>query len=45
MVKDGRATPVGLRGLDAVKTIEEAGADNQLTDAVVRAVYGTSAAP
>ncbi|HET6526381.1 EthD domain-containing protein [Sphingopyxis sp.] len=40
MVEDGRPTPVGLRGLDAVKTIEEAGADNQLSDAVVRAVYG-----
>jgi hypothetical protein len=40
MVLDGKPTPVGLRGLDAVRTIEEAGADNQLQDDVVRAVYG-----
>ena len=45
MVEGGKATPVGLRGLDAVNTIEEAGADNQLSDAVVRAVYGLSTAP
>ena len=45
MVEGGKATPVGLRGLDAVRTIEEAGADNQLSDAVVRAVYGLSVAP
>lgn len=45
MVEGGRPTPVGLRGLDAVKTIEEARADNQLSDAVVRAVYGLAAAP
>lgn len=45
MVEGGKPTPVGLRGLDAVKTIEEAGADNQLSDAVVRAVYGLAAAP
>jgi hypothetical protein len=45
MVEGGRPTPVGLRGLDAVRTIEEAGADNQLSDAVVRAVYGVSVAP
>lgn len=45
MVANGTPTPVGLRGLDAVKTIEEAGADNQLSDAVVRAVYGISARP
>lgn len=45
MVEGGKPTPVGLRGLDAVRTIEEAGADNQLSDAVVRAVYGLSAAP
>lgn len=40
MVENAKPTPVGLRGLDAVKTIEEAGADNQLSEAVVRAVYG-----
>lgn len=45
MVECGKPTPVGLRGLDAVRTIEEAGADNQMSDAVVRAVYGLSAAP
>lgn len=45
MVAGGKPTPVGLRGLDAVRTIEEAGADNQLSDAVVRAVYGLLAAP
>lgn len=44
MVANGKPTPVGLRGLDAVRTIEEAGADNQLSDAVVQAVYGLSAA-
>ena len=45
MVANGKPTPVGLRGLDAVRTIKEAGADNQLSDAVVQAVYGLSAAP
>lgn len=45
MVKNGMPTPVGLRGLDAVETIMEAGADNQLSDAVVRAVYGLSSVP
>ena len=45
MVANGKPTPIGLRGLDAVKTIEEAGADNQLSDEVVRAVYGISASP
>src|SRR3546814_19582081 len=40
MVEGGKPTTVGLRGLDAVRTIEEAGADNQLSDEVVRAVYG-----
>lgn len=45
MVEHGKPTPVGLRGLDAVKTIEEAGADNQLSEAVVKAVYGIASAP
>lgn len=45
MVEGGKPTPVGLRGLDAVRTIEEAGADNQLSAAVVRAVYGISEIP
>lgn len=45
MVDAGRPTPVGLRGLDAVNTIREAGADNQLAPDVVRAIYGAIAAP
>lgn len=42
MVKGGLPTPVGLRGLDAVRTIMEAGADNQLANDVVHAIYGLS---
>lgn len=45
MVEAGRPTPIGLRGLDAVNTICEAKAHNQLADDVVRAIYGTVAAP
>lgn len=44
MVADGRPTAVGLRGLDAVNTILEANADNQLQGDVVRAIYGSIAA-
>jgi EthD domain len=44
MVEAGHPTPVGLRGLDAVKTIHEAEADNQLSPDVVRAIYGEIAA-
>ena len=44
MVERGYPTPVGLRGLDAVRTILEAGADNQLSGDVVRAVYGPALA-
>jgi hypothetical protein len=40
MVDGGKPTTVGLRGLDAANTIAEAGADNQLSAEVVRAVYG-----
>lgn len=40
MVDGGRPTPLGLRGLDALKTINEAGAANQLDRAVEDAVYG-----
>lgn len=40
MVEGGRPTQVGLRGLDAVRTIHEAGAVNQLDEAVIRAIYG-----
>ena len=43
MVEGGRPTHLALRGFDAMRTIEEAGAMNQLDDAVVRAVYGTQA--
>ncbi len=43
MVEGGRPTHLALRGFDAMRTIEEAGATNQLEDAVVRAVYGTQA--
>lgn len=42
MVEGGRPTAVGLRGLDAVRTIHEAGAINQLEDAVVAAIYKTA---
>jgi EthD domain len=45
MVEAGHPTPVGLRGLDAVKTIQEAKADNQLSPDVVRAIYGAIASP
>ena len=45
MVDGGRPTAVGLRGFDAVRTIREAGADNQLSAAVVRAIYGGAMAP
>ena len=40
MVDGGVPTAMGLRGLDAVRTIEEAGAVNQLQPDVVQAVYG-----
>lgn len=42
MVESGRPTALGLRGLDAVRTIHEAGAVNQLEDAVVSAIYATA---
>lgn len=45
MVEGGRPTTIGLRGLDAARTIDEIGADNQLADDVVRAVYGGWARP
>jgi len=40
LVENGRPTSVGLRGLSAVRTIEEAGAVNQLEEGVVEALYG-----
>lgn len=45
MVEDGFPTAVGLRGLDAARTIAEASADNQLSHVVVRAIYGAGMAP
>jgi hypothetical protein len=40
MVVDGRPTMLGLRGLDALNTLEAAGAANQKEDAVLRILYG-----
>jgi EthD domain len=42
MVEHGRPTPLGFRGLDAVRTITEAGATNQLDPLVEKAVFGWS---
>jgi len=39
MVDRGRPTQLGLRGWDALRTIHEAGAVNQLEDSVVEAIY------
>jgi len=39
MVDRGRPTQLGLRGWDALRTIHEAGAANQLEDSVVAAIY------
>lgn len=43
MVEQGRPTLIGLRGLDAVCTIDEANAVNQREPEVLRAIYGASA--
>ena len=43
MVDEGAPTPLGLRGLDAIRTIEEAGAVNQHDPEVLRAIYGPAA--
>lgn len=43
MVEQGRPTQIGLRGLDAVRTIEEAMAVNQQQPEVLRAIYGSIA--
>ncbi|CAN5409363.1 hypothetical protein BH10PSE12_BH10PSE12_25780 [soil metagenome] len=43
MVEQGHPTLVGLRGLDAVRTIQEAGAVNQHEPEVLRAIYGAIA--
>lgn len=40
MVEHGRPTPLGFRGLDALRTIEEACAINQLDPVVEQAVFG-----
>jgi len=42
MVANGRPTQLGLRGLSALQTIEQAGADNQKQADVIRCVYGES---
>lgn len=44
MVKSGRPTHLGLRGLDMLRTIEAAGAVNQLSAPVVQTIYGISPA-
>jgi|GEM_PF-935082 len=41
MVRDGRPTLLGLRGLPAYRLIERLGADNQASPAVLRTLYGT----
>lgn len=40
MVLRGRPTHLGLRGLDALRTIESAGADNQKEAEILRRLYG-----
>lgn len=40
MVEQGVPTSLGLRGLDALRTINEAGAVNQCDPDVLRAIYG-----
>jgi hypothetical protein len=45
MVENGFPTALGLRGLDAVRTIMEAGAENQLANEVVEDIYGLGLAP
>lgn len=40
MVEGGRPTPIGLRGADAVRTIREIGAQNQLEGEVETLIYG-----
>jgi hypothetical protein len=40
MVEQGTPTALGLRGWDALQTIREAGATNQLESRVTRAIYG-----
>jgi len=40
MVEKGRPTPIGLRGADAVRTINEIGAKNQLERDVETLIYG-----
>lgn len=44
LVKNGRPTHLGLRGLDMLRTIEAAGAVNQLSAPVVETIYGISPA-
>ncbi len=42
MVAEGRPTQLGLRGLDALQTIEAAGADNQKEAAVLQVLFGAA---
>ncbi|WP_275629589.1 EthD domain-containing protein [Pseudomonas sp. 273] len=42
MVLGGRPTQLGLRGLDALQTINATGAVNQLSETVTRCIYGIS---
>ncbi|VWX50744.1 CRISPR-associated helicase Cas3 [Novosphingobium sp. 9U] len=42
-VEQGRATLVGLRGLGAVRTIDEANAANHIETEVLRAIYSAKA--
>ena len=41
MVRDGKATLLGLRGLPAYRLIERLGAANQASPAVLRTLYGS----
>ncbi|GAB3382946.1 EthD domain-containing protein [Spongiibacter taiwanensis] len=45
MVADGVITLLGVRGLPATAVIQRLGADNQTTDAVLQAVYGSGVRP
>lgn len=44
MVKGGRPTHLGLRGLDVMRTIDAAGAANQRSEPVVQTIYGITPA-
>ncbi|MCY1424167.1 hypothetical protein D9M71_399040 [compost metagenome] len=44
MVENGRPTELGLRGLDALRTIEAVGATNQRQPALLQRLYGVAPA-